>query len=319
MVDVGKDCLTKLTKSSKLADMIKSTNNPLDNAMAPFIARGRIGLLLLCLLMAGCGGEARQPVAETEAATTTNVAGFAIPLFPTATEQLNYAKSLSANPLERSAALNLIIGRFPDDRQELGETRLELAYLHLGSDFRLAGEQAYHRALTAYEAVARQFSDLPAIRAKAYWYMAWIYTDLLEDKSKGLALYALLAEKHPQDSFSRIFPVPWLKLVFPDPNIGPYTADDRHSHSWAGLALLEIVRNADDPETQTQAFQKLWREHRHSLTTGYALKAILRNRTRMEPIAPIVEAYVKDNTVNAALNHDLLALLQRRRTGETAN
>ena len=269
-------------------------------------------LAVFMLILWGCVAEPPDMNEPADEPAVVIISGFTIPVFATATEQLSYAKSLSVNPREKSTALNLIIGRFPDDRHQHGEARLELAYLHLGNDFRLADAQACEKALAAYEAVAREFSDLPAIRAKAYWYMAWIYTDLLQDKPKGLALYALLAERHPEDSFSRIFPVPWLKLVFPNPEIKPYTADDRHSHSWAGLALLEIVRHADDSQTRKEAFEKLWRGHRESLTTGYALKEILRRRPVPDEIAPIVDEYVTGNTINTALNNDLLASLKQR-------
>jgi VanZ family protein len=265
--------------------------------------------LLGMLLLAGCGMQPADADKAADAPATVSLSGFTIPVFATADEQLSYAKSLSTNPQEKSAALNLVMGRFPNDRRQIGESRLELAYLYLGKDYRMAADRDCERALAAYEAIAREFSDLPAIRAKAYWYMAWIFTDLLEDRPSGLALYALLAEKHPEDSFSRISPVPWLKLVFPNPETKPYTADDRRTHSWAGLALLEIVRNAPDRRTQTQAFDTLWREHRHSLTTGYALKAILERQPPDEKIRSIVAEYVKGNTSNSALNSDLQASL----------
>lgn len=278
-----------------------------------------LSALAVCLLFWGCAPDAPPgtgPAVETTLATRK---GFTFPLFATATEQLSYAKSLVVNPLEKSAALNLVIEHFPQDRRYQGEARLELAYLHLGRDFRLADQQACQRALSAYEEIAREFAELPAIRAKAYWYMAWIYTDLLKEKRNGLALYALLAEKHPEDNFSRIFPVPWLKLVFPDPKIKPYTADDRYSHSWAGLALLEIVRNADEPETQEKAFQKLWLDHRHSLTTGYALKEILRSGHPMDDMAALIDEYIRGNTINTALNKDLLAGLAQSESGGISN
>ncbi|MBC2711671.1 MAG: hypothetical protein HGJ94_12000 [Desulfosarcina sp.] len=268
---------------------------------------GWFGLFLVLQILMGCAAEAPDVAEPSNDLTDVTVSGFTIPVFATATEQLNYAKSLSVNLLEKSAALKLIVGRFPNDRQQQGGARLELAYIHLGDDFRLADAAACEKALAAYEAIAREFADLPAVRAKAYWYMAWIYTDLLEKKEKGLALYSLLAEKYPEDRFSRIFPVPWLKLVFPNPEIKHYTADDEHTHSWAGLALLEIVRNADNPETRMNAFEKLWLEHRHSLTTGYALKEILRQPPTSETMARIVDEYVKGNTINSELNKDLLS------------
>ena len=110
-----------------------------------------------------------------------------------------------------------------------------------------------------------------------------------------------------------------LYYVIPDPEIKPYTADDRHSHSWAGLALLEIVRHADDSQTRKEAFEKLWRGHRHSLTTGYALKEILRRRLVPDEIDLFVDEYVTGNTINTALNKDLLASLKQRNAEKMSN
>ena len=265
----------------------------------------------LGLFYLGCNAQSPGIDHQAGEATAVTIAGFTIPVFATATEQLSYARSLAVDAEEKSAALNLIFSRFANDRQQQGEARLELAYLYLGKDFRLADERACLQALAAYEATAREFSDLPAVRAKAYWYMAWIYTDLLHDRQKGLALYSLLAEKYPEDSFSRIAPVPWLKLVFPDPDVKPYTADDETTHSWAGLALLEMVRNADRADMRMKAFEKLWAAHRHSLTTGYALKEVLRYPPATANLHRIVEEYITGNTINPQLNNDLLTGLAR--------
>ena len=236
-------------------------------------------------------------------------AGFKIPVFNSAAELLNYARTLSVNPGEKVAALNVLIDQFSDDRARVGEARLELAYMHLGDDFRLSSPNACRQALADYEFIAGEFAEVPAVRAKAYWYMGWIYTDLLKEGKKGMALYSYLAERYPDDRFSRIVPVPWLKMIFPSPKAKPYTADDEHTHSWAGLALLEIVRNSTDDRERLGAFDKLWLEHRDSLTTGYALKEILRRRPPMENLPHRVKTYVQCNTFNAELNKDLISAL----------
>jgi len=314
----------KLTISSTPADLIKrdvSDAEPMSGEeKKPTHCNGGRWWWLIALLpvtlLAGCPDTTIEPPVPPVAPAATVVAGYAILVFESPEAQFNYAKSLFADPREKAAALNLIFSRFPHDRRHQGEARLELAYLHLGNDFRLVNADACARALAAYESIAREFADLPAVRSKAYWYMAWIYTDLLNDKPKGLALYSLLAEKYPQDRFSRIYPVPWLKLVFPDPEVRPYTADDEHTHSWAGLALLEIVRHAEDPSMRRQALEKLWAEHRRSLTTGYALKAVLDSPIEFPHLSDRVAEYVTGNTVNSELNRDLEAGIARRSTRE---
>jgi hypothetical protein len=280
----------------------------------PGIRAYRVGVILLAvwLMVSGCRSEVNDAsVPEPPGKPFVEVSGYTIPLFAKAAAQLDYARSLFADAMEKKATLDLVISRFPKDRQEQAEARLELAYLLLGPDFRLADQNTCESALRAYESIAREFADLPAIRAKANWYLGWIYTDLLHDESKGLAAYSQLAKKYPRDRFSRISPVPWLKLVFPDPGEKPYTADDEHTHSWAGLALLEIVRHANDVSDRLQAFDILWHEHRNSMTTGYALKTILNSSLATPSMSRIVDEYVSSNSVNPALNQDLRAALAR--------
>lgn len=271
--------------------------------------RRAAGMLLLCLLVTGCG----QPAPETQDThgqlRRVEKDGFRLPLFDSAVEQLNYAKSLLANAREKTAALRLLIDRFPTDRVSIGEARLELAYLMLGEDYRLAPPESCRAALAAYETIVDEFRDIPAVQVKAYWYMGWIHTDLLKETEKGLAFYTDLAANYPEDHFSRISPVPWLKLIFPDPNIKPYTIDDEFIHSWAGLALLEIVRNADSEARRIEAFELLWQTHRESLTTGFALKELLQRSPPAPQVASRAEAYIQSNRINHELNQDLRSAL----------
>jgi len=270
---------------------------------------GRIFLICILTLLAGCAEQSGEPEGTHRAVQRADYNGFSIPLFSTATAQFNYAKSLLANPEVKAAALRVLIERFPENRREMGEARLELAYMQLGDDFRLADHAACRRALKDYAAIAGEFSDLPAVFTKALWYRGWIHADLLDEKEKGIAIYSDLAEKYPGHSFSRISPVPWLDLIFPNPRTEPYTADDRHTHSWAGLALSEIVRLADDNTRRTAAFEKLWREHRGNLATGYALREILKRSDSPGELSQKIFTFIELNTVNPALNRDLVSHL----------
>ena len=270
-------------------------------------------IFLILLLLSGC----RDPASESDElqgrVNRVNYDSFSIPIFETASEQLNYARSLFSNPNEKSAALKVLIDHFPEDREKSGEARLELAYMYLGDDFRLADRAACERALSAYESIASEYADIPSVFTKAHWYMGWIHTDLLHDKDRGVALYAVLAENYPKKSFSRISPVPWLDLIFPSPGKKPYTADDRHIYSWAGLALLEIVRNTDDKRKKMEAFETLWKEHRNSLATGYALKEILVTSATPEKMEQVIETYIDLNAVNPELNKDLEMYVSARK------
>ena len=55
-------------------------------------------------------------------------------------------------------------------------------------------------------------------------------------------------------------------------------------------------------------------EHRDSLTTGYALKEIMRQPLSADNLAPRVEAYIQGNTINVELNKDLLSALAHWRS-----
>ncbi len=268
-------------------------------------------VIMVISLFSGCKDTSSQSDEHKGGVERVNYDNFSIPIFETASEQLNYARSLFFSPNEKSAALKVLIDRFPEDREKRGEARLELAYMNLGNDFRLADRAACERTLRAYESIAGEYADIPAVFTKAYWYMGWIHADLLNDKSRGVALYSVLAENYPENSFSRISPVPWLDLIFPSPRKKPYTADDRYIYSWAGLALLEIVRNTDDPTKKMEAFEKLWKEHRNSLATGYALKEILGQSDEPEKMKQVIKTYIALNTVNPELNKDLERYLFR--------
>ncbi len=267
-------------------------------------------LLLIFAAATGCREKHIETGGQQKGRAVVTRDGFDIPVFETASDQLNYARSLFSSPNEKFAALKVLIDGFPQDREKRGEARLELAYLYLGDDFRLAGRAECERALAAYESIARDYGDLPSVATKAYWYMAWIYTDLLSDKKRGITLYSILAENYPENSFSRISPVPWLDLIFPGPRTKPYTAEDRYVHSWASLALLEIIRNTDDEIMKKSAFKKLWREHGNSLATGYALREMLRQASSPDDFAGEIKAYIKINTVNPELNRDLLQYVE---------
>jgi len=262
-------------------------------------------LLLIFLLLSGCRDSACESDELQGRVNRVNYDSFSIPIFEAASEQLNYARSLFFNPNEKSAALKVLINRFPEDREKSGEARLELAYMYLGDDFRLADRAACERALSAYESIIGEYADIPSVFTKAHWYIGWIHADLLHDKDRGVALYSVLAENYPKNSFSRISPVPWLDLIFPSRGKKPYTADDRHICSWAGLALLEIVRNTDDKRKKMEAFETLWKEHRNSLATGYALKEILRTSAAPEKMEQMIETFIDLNAVNPKLNKDL--------------
>ena len=122
--------------------------------------------LLVFAVVASCDSHPSQNDTSTENNTFLQVAEFAIPRQISPEKQLSFALS-STDSAEKVAALQAIEILFPRNRFYIGLAELELAYLQLGSDYRLATEKQRRTALKHYESIATRFSDLPDISAKA--------------------------------------------------------------------------------------------------------------------------------------------------------
>jgi tetratricopeptide (TPR) repeat protein len=276
-------------------------------------------LLLVFIVLCWVGCDSRletQPVAPDKKVGTILFEGFAIPNFPSASEQLAYAKTRVANPLEKVAALKFVIKHFPYELELSARAKMELAYLEMGVDFRLAKAETYHLTLSKYEKIIHDYGQLKGICAQAYWYMGWIYTDLLQDTAKGISMYRQVAENYPNEKRIAESTVPWLTLVYPDtPRKKTLEIYDRQTYSWAELALLEIVRNSPYIEERHEAFMQLWSRDPVSLSTGHALLALLKSEIPDNQIAAISRAYILHNTPNTELDEDIRWALSSRLQG----
>ena len=279
----------------------------------------RVAMILLAsIYLWGC--PAPTPPEQSSAAGppgTETKTGYAIPLFSTAAEQLNYAKSVFSNPGKKTAALKMVIERFKARPRITGQAQLELAYGHLGSDYRRAGRTDCRKALDAYRAIIQQYVKIPEVCAQAYWYMAWIQTDLLGDQKKGLVLYQQVADRYPDESFTLVSPVPWLTLIFPDTTQQQTVAEPDKTYSWvtyswAASALLEIVRRDPGGSRGRRAFDRLWQNHPRTLATGYALLALLNSGNPPPEAERRANRYRSVNTRNSELNRDLERALNSR-------
>jgi tetratricopeptide (TPR) repeat protein len=236
--------------------------------------------------------------------------GFSIPVYPTAAEQLVYAKSRIADIKEKEAALKLVLSRFSQDAHACALTRLDLAYLALGSDYRLADQTACRQALALYHQITRTYVNLPGVCAKAYWYMGWIYTDLLGDKENGTAMYRQVIEQYPSEPITIESPVSWLWLVYPERPEKSLATRDRQHYSWAMLALLEMVKNDEDPSRRRKALMRLWSLKSAGHITGLALLSVLNsgNPGKLntdKAIMRIAREYIQQNSANKLLIRDI--------------
>lgn len=212
--------------------------------------------------------------------------------------------------------LNFVLQQFPHDLKISARTHLELAYLELGADFRLANPEACRRALNKYKKIISDHGQLKDICAQAYWYMGWIYTDLLNNTSRGLAMYQRVVEDYLNEKRIAETTVPWLTLVYPDkPRKKTLEIYDRQTYFWGDLALLEMVRNAKDSEEQIAAFMQLWSRDPVSLATGHALLVVLKSNMPDPQIVPLSRAYILHNTPNIKLDEDIRWALSDRIQG----
>jgi hypothetical protein len=267
-----------------------------------------IGLLLL----GGCQPDIPLPKASvTNDIQTMESNGFTIPVFPTAAEQLGYARTRIANAKEEQATLELVLTRFPQDTFFGALSRLDLAYLTLGTDYRLADPNTCRRALSHYRQITRTYADLPGVCAKAYWYMGWIYTDLLGEKKRGAAMYQQVIDRYAgkwvtiESTGSR-----FMRMV-PERRRKAMTTHDRQNVSWVDLALLEVVKNNPDPIHQQQALKKLWSRKSTGPAIGLALLSALKSsRLHMnDTIARMAREYIQQHANQKVLTRDIEQIL----------
>jgi hypothetical protein len=88
---------------------------------------------------------------------------------------LRYALARFDDPRAKKASLEVVIDQFPHDQAVRAAAEMELAYLILGADYRFATPGQCHRAIEAYRRVLVDHAELPAVCAKANWYIGWIW------------------------------------------------------------------------------------------------------------------------------------------------
>jgi hypothetical protein len=223
-----------------------------------------------------CKGEGMGG-AETKAASPRSVVrdGFTIALLETPEAQLRHAQARFADPLEKKASLAVVIDQFPTAREVRASAEMELAYLTLGTDYRFATPEQCRMAIEAYRQVVVDHADLPAVCAKANWYIGWILADLLNERGEAATYFLAIIDTYPDAKLSLTPPVPWVSLVLPQSKDRPQTVYDRPTHFWGSLALLELIRIRDTEAEKWLAFTELYARYPTSLATAYAMRELL--------------------------------------------
>ncbi len=237
--------------------------------------------------------------------------GYTIPLFSSPEEQLRYAKRWFSDPKEKKAALETLIENFTGDIGVRAEAELELAYLALGADYRFASRRECGLAIDHYKKVMERYSDMPGIRAKAIWYIGWIFSDLLNDRQQAAVYYQKVVDEYPKVTLSIKPPVPWVSLVLPQIEDRPKAVYARRNYYWASIALLELVRIHDDETKKWSAFEMLYSDYRSSLATEYAIRDLLKGSPEMvRRTVPYAKSHLESVLFHRAIAREISRLIE---------
>lgn len=268
-------------------------------------------VVLTLLFVIGCRSEGvvsnDSPVSQKKII----IDDISIPVFSTADEQMNYTRSWFADIEEKKAALKAFLLLHPEERILSGVAELELAYLRLGEDYRLASEADCLAAIGAYEQVVEQYHQYSELLAKAHWYMGWINSSLLGKREQGVALFYQVIENYPDIPVSLLPSAPWVSIIY---ETGDTSSVSPHLHNpdhWAALAHLEITRHSSDEEMAWRAFQQLWNNFRKERATGFALKIILQRRIHFDQALNLAEKYLEANFTNVHILGDIRGEIKR--------
>ncbi len=288
-------------------------------------AKGYLSLLILLTMVAvafsGCRDQPAEFQSTEETQDSVVIDGIIIPILPSSEEQFNYTHSWFAGKQVERAALQAYIQLYPENKRNCGLAALDLAYLELGEDYRFASDEAYYRALEAYNLILTEYTDFPEIMAKALWYRGWIFTDLLYDRQKGLASYRRVAEEYPHESVSLLPPAPWVSIIYPMEEHGDNAGSEQQGNSWAALALLEIVKHTEEPDAAWESFEMLWENYGDDVATGFALKHVLKRQYHADEAKAMASEFMEKNLSNIFILSDLrrgINAIESAR-GETVN
>ncbi len=270
-------------------------------------------ILFFILLLTACQPS---PVAEKPAESPYKsilVDTIHIPILSTPKEQLAYARSTFATTAEKVAALRAMKLLHPTERQFVGMAELELAFLQLGDDYRMASDHQLSLTRQRYLEILDEFSDFPDIAAKVLWYLGWISCDLQGDKQNGLYYYQRIPDLYPKARLNFLTASPWLTIFIVDKSKihQPYSPES--VLTWADLALLEIIRNTTDRDQAWRSLTVIQDGKANDVFKGLALKVLITQHGMTPQSEQLVQNYLTNSTADEILKNDLLPALSAYR------
>jgi hypothetical protein len=271
-------------------------------------------ILITLLLMTSC----RSSLVEREGPADTSdyqvIDSVHVPVLATPAEQLAYARSTFEIAGEKAAALKAVKVIHPMARLHAGIAALELAYLRLGDDYRLADARQAGLAEGEFLAILAEFADLPEIAAKALWYLGWISCDLRKDNSQGIDYYLQLVRTYPAEKMSLLPPAPWLTIRLTGAEKDHQPFYPRSKLAWADIARLEIIRHTADHDQAWAAMRAIKENAPDALFLGTALKVLLTGHGLTPVSEQLAMEYLANPQADTHLKSDLaLALSAHKR------
>lgn len=261
--------------------------------------------LFTCALLFGCNERPPDSSSVQEDPRFIEINDFQIPVFSTPVEQINYTRSWFARIQEKRAALEAFIALYPEEKRYCGLVSLDLAYLQLGSDYRFALKSSSFAAIKDYIAILERYSEFADIAVKAHWYIGWIYSDLLNDKAKGIEKYQEIVQHYPREKVTLLSPAPWVSIIYKSDENVNIALSDRPVNNWAALALVEIIRYTQNEETAWAAFLELWQNYRDNVAAGFGLRAMLEKRYHTAETLKMARQYMEKEFSNVHILGDI--------------
>lgn len=259
--------------------------------------------------MTGCSPP---PAAEQTAGSShpfREIDHRSIPELATAAEQLSYALSRFTDQKEQRAALKAVATLHPKDRRATGLAALELAYLELGEDYRLAGPGQKERARQYYQRILAEYPEPAEVAARARWYLGWLATELEADAASGLEHYLALINRFPQERLSLPEPAPWLTIDLIDDSDIQRSAPPQLTVTWADLARLEILRHSADRQLTRQHFLTLTGPGSMPQLLTRALTVMVQQHGKSSEIEKRILSALERADLDELQRNDLQALL----------
>ncbi|MBU1566485.1 MAG: hypothetical protein KJ630_12770 [Proteobacteria bacterium] len=277
------------------------------------LLRNNLSLLLVLLLLVACRSDAEHNQRTDRQPHFLDINTFRIPVLATPEDQLSYARADFEEIEEKSAALQAIKVVHPISRLHAAMADLDLAYLQLGADYRLANDRQCAQAREKYLAILQDYSDYPDIVAKSLWYLGWIACDLCHDKHQGLTYFKEIIDKYHQEIVNFLHPAPWLTIRPTDDGKKHRPSYPKSALTWAAIAHLEIIRHTASQEEAWHSFSAIAEKYGNDDFKGLALKTLIAAHGFSERAEREVRKYLTEGTADKALKDDLhLALANLR-------